>query len=80
MILCHIVINLFLKKFKVELTINQIFHFEYRNTQQIFDHRNELLRKLGSFQVPCLKIEEDIGARLMYESRDIIDYLERCFA
>jgi glutaredoxin len=34
----------------------------------------------GKVKVPCLRIEEADGTRWMYESKDIIAYLERRFA
>jgi glutathione S-transferase len=37
----------------------------------------ELVRQGGKDQVPCLRIETKEGTRWMYESRQIIDYLER---
>jgi glutaredoxin len=39
--------------------------------------RNELLTGGGALKVPCLKIDDEIGGvRWMYESGDIITYLE----
>jgi glutaredoxin len=39
--------------------------------------RDELLQGGGKIKVPCLRIEEKNGdVRWMYESNDIIDYLE----
>ncbi len=42
--------------------------------------KNELLAGGGNLKVPCLKIDDGDGkARWMYESSDIIDYLEHTF-
>jgi len=39
----------------------------------------ELVEGGGSLKVPCLRIEENDGVTWMYESSDIIDYLEQRF-
>lgn len=45
------------------------------------NYRNELIQQGGQAQVPCLKItHEDGKVEWMYESSDIINYLERRFA
>ena len=44
------------------------------------EHRNDLLNQGGSGKVPCLRIEESGKVRWMYESNDIISYLEQRFA
>lgn len=36
----------------------------------------ELLAEGGRSTVPCLRIESEAGTRWMYESADIIDYLD----
>ena len=41
--------------------------------------RNELDIGGGRVKVPCLRIEEGNGVRWMYESNDIIAYLEQRF-
>ncbi len=41
--------------------------------------RDELVAGGGRQMVPCLRIDEDAGVRWLYESRDIIDYLEERF-
>lgn len=53
---------------------------EYRNIQKNSDHRSTLLSDGGSLQTPCLRIDEENDTRYMYESRDIINYLEKRFA
>jgi glutaredoxin len=42
--------------------------------------RAALLAGGGKVKVPCLRIEEADGTRWMYESNDIIAYLEKRFA
>jgi len=42
-------------------------------------HRKELKSGGGSTTVPCLRIEEEGKIRWMYESEDIVEYLEREF-
>lgn len=39
-------------------------------------HRKALVAGGGRSMVPCLRIEETQGTRWMYESSDIVDYLE----
>ena len=48
-----------------------------KNDQQA---RQQLLEGGGRVKVPCLRIEETGGTRWMYESNDIIAYLEQRFA
>jgi glutaredoxin len=43
-------------------------------------HRSALLAGGGKVKVPCLRIEENGESRWMYESNDIIRYLENRFA
>lgn len=43
-------------------------------------HREELEREGGRVKVPCLRIEEAGVARWLYESNDIIAYLNHRFA
>ncbi|MBF8781221.1 glutaredoxin [Pseudomonas fulva] len=43
-------------------------------------HRQALLEGGGRVKVPCLRIEEDGKTTWMYESGDIIAYLDRRFA
>ncbi|MDT4874859.1 hypothetical protein FQZ97_1101880 [compost metagenome] len=43
-------------------------------------HRAALLAGGGKVKVPCLRIEENGESRWMYESNDIIGYLESRFA
>lgn len=52
---------------------------ELRDAQNDPEHRAALAREGGRIQVPCLRIDGDDGSRWMYESGDIIAYLERRF-
>jgi len=54
---------------------------ELRNIHADPKHYEKLLREGGSGTVPCLYIELGDGAgEWLYESKDIIEYLERRFA
>lgn len=53
---------------------------ETRDVKRNDSAREELLAGGGDLKVPCLRIEEDDGVRWMYESKDIIGYLEERFA
>lgn len=44
------------------------------------DHKQRLVGEGGEYKVPCLAIESDGQTRWMYESDDIIAYLEERFA
>ena len=43
-------------------------------------HKNTLVSEGGEYKVPCLAITEDGRTRWLYESSDIIAYLEQRFA
>jgi glutaredoxin len=51
-----------------------------RDAQNDPEHREALLAGGGKVQVPCLRIMESGGDRWLYESREIIAYLERRFS
>lgn len=54
---------------------------ETRDAQHNPDHREELLQGGGQVKVPCLKIIDDKGNdSWMYESSDILQYLQKRFA
>jgi len=40
-------------------------------------YRSELVREGGKLQAPCLKIEEGGASRWLYESSDIISFLDQ---
>jgi len=52
---------------------------EYRGVQQGAEFREELETQAGRIQVPCLRIENEDGTEWMYESSDIIAYLDKRF-
>lgn len=43
-------------------------------------HKEELATQAGKIQVPCLRIEEANGVTWLYESKEIINYLNKRFA
>jgi len=50
-----------------------------RDAKQGSPHRDELLNGGGQIKVPCLRIDEGDQTRWLYESNDIIAYLEDRF-
>lgn len=56
-------------------------NIETRDAQHNLIHREELLHGGGQIKVPCLKIIDEKGKdRWMYESDDIMEYLQDRFA
>ncbi|MGO3740530.1 glutathione S-transferase N-terminal domain-containing protein [Marinomonas foliarum] len=53
---------------------------EKRNAQEGSPHREALLQGGGKVKVPCLRIEEEGKVEWLYESSEIIRYLEKRFA
>jgi len=53
-------------------------NIETRNAQK-GPHRAELLAEGGAIKVPCLRIDNENETIWMYESSDIIQYLEQRF-
>ena len=54
---------------------------EMRDAQHNLEHRDELLQGGGQIKVPCLKIIDENGNdNWMYESNDILQYLQERFA
>ena len=65
---------------KTRRTIKRLnLPIETRNAQS-GQYRAELLAGGGEVKVPCLKIESDEGVQWIYESTDIIQYLEKRFS
>ena len=59
----------------------QSLNIETRDAKRNDQFREELIQGGGKLKVPCLRIEEESGSvRWMYESSDIINYLEQSFA
>ncbi len=52
---------------------------EIRDTLKHPEYRQELIESGGKSQVPCLRIEKNGSVLWMYESAEIIDYLNRHF-
>ena len=52
---------------------------ELRDAQNDPIHRAALLAEGGKIQVPCLRIAEPDGTRWLYESRDIVGFLNARF-
>ena len=52
---------------------------EYRDAKNDIEFRNELKTQGGQIKVPCLRIEENNEVEWMYESDDIIHYLNHRF-
>ena len=50
---------------------------ELRDAKRNETYKSELLEKGGKLKVPCLRIEENGEARWMYESSEIINFLEQ---
>ncbi len=53
---------------------------ETRNAQKNQTHRSDLEKQGGAIKVPCLRITENGKDTWMYESGDIIQYLQGRFA
>ncbi|MGD8547305.1 MAG: glutaredoxin [Thiohalophilus sp.] len=67
---------------KVRRTIKRLsLNIELRDARNDPVHRTALLEGGGQIKVPCLRINEEDGKeRWLYESNEIIDYLQRRFA
>jgi len=65
---------------KTRRTVHKLnLPIEYRGAQMGSPHRTELEKEGGKVQVPCLRIEKEDGVEWLYESSDIISYLEKKF-
>jgi glutaredoxin len=53
---------------------------EKRSVSRGSPYRQELIEQGGKVQAPCLRIEKNGGVEWMYESSDIIRYLEQRFS
>lgn len=67
---------------KVRFVMKRLgLNIETRDARRVPSYREELLRGGGKIKVPCLRIMETNGqVRWLYESSDIISYLEQRFA
>ena len=65
---------------KVRRQIHQLnLPIELRDAKNNEQFRSELAESGGRIKVPCLRIEEKGSVQWMYESDDIIDYLQQRF-
>ncbi len=65
---------------KVRRQIHQLnLPIEYRDAKNNEQFRNEIAENGGRIKVPCLRIEENAEVQWMYESNDIIAYLQQRF-
>jgi glutaredoxin len=55
-------------------------NIETRDAKRDPGHKQDLVTQGGQYKVPCLAIKEDGETRWMYESSDIISYLEQRFS
>lgn len=55
-------------------------NIETRDAKNDPDFKQQLITQGGEYKVPCLLIKEDGEERWMYESNDIIAYLNERFA
>ncbi|MDV7103730.1 glutaredoxin [Vibrio sp. TH_r3] len=58
----------------------QSVQIELRDAKNNPTHREELLTHGGVIKVPCLRIEKEGESIWMYESSEIVEYLEKEFA
>ena len=67
---------------KVRRAVKRLsLNIETRDAKREPSSREELLQGGGEIKVPCLRITDEQGEmRWMYESNDIIDYLEAHYA
>jgi len=54
-------------------------NIDYRDAANNPQYRQELLENGGEIKVPCLRIEKDNKVEWLYESSDIINYLNNEF-
>ncbi len=66
---------------KTRRTVHRLnIPLEYRNAQvRDGEHRNTLEKEGGTIKVPCLRIDEGKQTTWLYESNDIIAYLNKTF-
>jgi glutathione S-transferase len=68
----HNKIQRYLKHLNVDITV--------KNLNRCHVYQKELLSGGGRAQVPCLRIDSATGSRWLYESDDIVRYLDQKFA
>ena len=66
---------------KTRRTIHRLgLNIETRDARNDEKHMETLIEEGGQYKVPCLAIQENGETRWMYESNDIISYLEQRFS
>lgn len=58
----------------------QSVNIELRDAKNDARHRQDLEQGGGRIKVPCLRIEKDGKTEWLYESSDIVSYIEKEFA
>lgn len=67
--------------FRVRIAMTQLgIEMEMRNIHQGSEHRDALQQGGGSTMVPCLRIDKDGETQWLYESADIVSYLQQQFS
>jgi len=67
--------------FRVRIAMTRLgIDFKTKNIHQGSEHANELKQGGGSLMVPCLKIDTGEKVEWLYESADIITYLNENFS
>ncbi len=67
--------------FRVQIMMTKLgIDIEKRNIHQGDEHFEALSQGGGSSMVPCLRIEKDGKTQWMYESADIVNYLQQHFS
>ena len=67
--------------FRVSIAMKKLgIDMEKRNIHEGSEHYNALQTDGGSTMVPCLRIDKDGETEWMYESGDIVRYLEDQFS
>jgi len=66
--------------FRVQIAMTKLgIDIEKRNIHKGTEHFDALKKGGGNTMVPCLRIEKNGETRWMYESADIVHYLEQRF-
>lgn len=65
---------------KVRRSIHRLaLNIDLRNANESDQYQQELLQGGGKVQTPCLRIKDKNGVNWLYESNDIISYLDQRF-
>ena len=67
--------------FRVRISMTKLgIDMEMRDIHQSSEHHDALKKGGGSAMVPCLRIEKEGESQWLYESADIVDYLQQNFS